>query len=147
MVGFAYLNLSKRRHKGPGTLIILEEGIKSAHLRNAKPNQFNGKYYISLYQYNTAADGLNLWLDKYPKFVISDIEPLYADRKKLNLRRIFINTKVPLRTSEWDGEYQQYLLIHLPLYLALQQSDILLAYPILLHYLFLVENLQQHFLF
>ena len=27
MVGFAYLNLSKRRHKGPGTLIILEEGI------------------------------------------------------------------------------------------------------------------------
>lgn len=90
---------------------ILEEGIKSAHLRNAKPNHFNGKYYISLYQYNTAADGLNLWLDKYPKFVISDIEPLYADRKKLNLRRIFINTKVPLRTSEWDGEYQQYLLI------------------------------------
>lgn len=90
---------------------ILEEGIKSAHLRNTKPNHFNGKYYISLYQYNTIGDGLNLWLDKYPKFVIRDIEPLYADRKKLNLRRIFINTKIPLRTSEWDGEYQQYLLI------------------------------------
>lgn len=27
MVGFVYLNLSKRRHKGPGTLLILEEGI------------------------------------------------------------------------------------------------------------------------
>ena len=63
---------------------ILEEGIKSAHLRNAKPNHFNGKYYISLYQYNTLDNGLNLWLGKYHNLVISDIEPLYADRKKLN---------------------------------------------------------------
>lgn len=28
---------------------ILEEGIKSAYLRNANPKHFNGKYYISLY--------------------------------------------------------------------------------------------------
>ena len=27
MVDFAYLNLSKRRRKGPGTLIILAKGI------------------------------------------------------------------------------------------------------------------------
>ena len=29
---------------------ILEEGIKSASLRNKKGNNFNGKYYISLYK-------------------------------------------------------------------------------------------------
>ena len=98
---------------------ILEEGIKSAYLRGEKPNHFNGKYYISLYQYNTLDNGLNLWLDKYPKIVINDIEPLYADRTKLNLRRIFINTKVPLRTSELDGEYQQYLLIDTRKFVAL----------------------------
>lgn len=98
---------------------ILEEGIKSAYLRNTKPNHFNGKYYISLYKYNTLDNGLNQWLDKYPKFVIDNIEPLYANRKKLNLRRMFINTKVPLRTSEWDGEYQQYLSIDTSKFVAL----------------------------
>ena len=41
----------------------------------------------------------------------SDIKGSYS-RKKLKLRRIFINTRIPLRTSEWDGEYQQYLLIN-----------------------------------
>lgn len=90
---------------------IFEEGIKCAVLRNAKPNHFNGKYYISLYKHNTLDNGLNLWLNKYPKFVINNISPLYANRKKLKLRRIFINTKIPLRTSEWDGEYQQYSVI------------------------------------
>lgn len=98
---------------------ILEEGIKSAYLRNTKTNNFNGKYYISLYKYNTLDKGLNQWLDNYPKFVIDNIEPLYANRKKLNLRRMFINTKVPLRTSEWDGEYQQYLLIDTSKFVAL----------------------------
>ena len=90
---------------------ILDEGIKCAHLRNKKPNHFNGKYYVSLYKHNTADNGLNLWLDKYPKFVIKDINPIYADRKKLTFRRMFINTRIPLRTSEWDGEYQEYLMI------------------------------------
>lgn len=90
---------------------ILEEGIKSSYLRNKKPNHFNGKYYISLYKYNPLGDGLNNWLSNCPKFVIRDIKPLYADSKKFKLRRIFINTRIPLRTSEWDGEYQQYLLI------------------------------------
>lgn len=97
---------------------IFEEGIKSAHLRNVKPNHFNGKYYISLYKYNIN-DGLNQWLDKYPKFVINDIQPLYADSKKLFLRRMFINTKIPLRTSEWVGEYQQYLMIDTSKFVAL----------------------------
>ena len=90
---------------------IFEEGIKSAYLRDKKPNHFNGRYYISLYKYNALGDGLSLWLDKYPKFVIDGIDPLYADRKKLYFRRMFINTRLPLRTSEWDGEYQQYLMI------------------------------------
>ena len=90
---------------------ILDEGIKSAHLRNSRPNHFNGKYYISLYKHNPMDDGLNMWLVNHPKIVIDDINPLYADRRKLKFRRIFINTRIPLRTSEWDGEYQQYMLI------------------------------------
>lgn len=90
---------------------ILDEGIKSAHLRDAKPNHFNGKYYISLYKYNPMDNGLNMWLVNHPKFVVDDINPLYADRSKLKFRRMFINTRIPLRTSEWDGEYQQYLMI------------------------------------
>lgn len=102
---------------------ILEEGIKSSYLRNVKQNpnldHFNGKYYISLYKYKTLDDGLNKWLDKYPRFVIDDIKPLYADRRKLNLRRMFINTRLPLRTSEWDGEYQQYLFIEPSKFVAL----------------------------
>lgn len=99
---------------------ILKEGIKSAHLRNTKGNNFNGKYYISLYKLNTFDNGLNQWLNKYPNFVINKIEPLYANRKKLKLRRIFINTRIPLRTSEWDGEYQQYLLINTSNFVALR---------------------------
>ena len=31
---------------------ILNEGIKSAYLRNEKGNHFNGKYYISLCKYS-----------------------------------------------------------------------------------------------
>lgn len=99
---------------------ILKEGIKSAYLRNTKGNNFNGKYYISLYKLNTFDNGLNQWLKKYPNFVINKIEPLYANRKKLKLRRIFINTRIPLRTSEWDGEYQQYLLINTSNFVALR---------------------------
>ena len=79
---------------------ILEEGIKSSYLRKENPNHFNGKYYISLYKYNPLGDSLNNWLSNCPEFVIRDINPVYADSKKLKLRRIFINTRIPLRTSE-----------------------------------------------
>ena len=96
---------------------IFIEGIKSAYLLEEKnknirkQNPSNGKYYISLYKYTEFSDRINSWLDTYPKFVIEGITPLYANRKEYNIRRIFINTRIPLRTSEWDGEYQQYLMI------------------------------------
>ena len=96
---------------------IFVEGIKSAHLleeanKNIRTNNpSNGKYYISLYKYTDSKDRINSWLDNYPKFVIEGIMPLYANRKQYNIRKIFINTRIPLRTSEWDGEYQQYLMI------------------------------------
>jgi len=90
---------------------ILEEGIKSAYLRNQRGNHFNGQYYISLYKNTNEATNLKLWLSKSPKFVIHNISPFYADRKKWNFRYIFINTRIPLRTSEWDGEFQHYLKI------------------------------------
>lgn len=90
---------------------ILEEGIKSSYLRNQKGNHFNGKYYISLYKNIKEAEKLKLWLSKYPKFIISDISPFYASRNKFKYRQLFINTRVPFRTSEWDGEFHQYLKI------------------------------------
>ena len=91
---------------------IFVEGIKSAHLleeanKNIRTkNPSNGKYYISLYKYTDSKDRINSWLDNYPKFVIEGIMPLYANRKQHDIRKIFINTRIPLRTSEWDGEYQ-----------------------------------------
>lgn len=90
---------------------ILDEGIKSAYLRNEKGNTFNGRYYISLYKNIEEAEDLKAWLIWRPKLIIQDISPYYADRHKLIFRKLFINTKVPLRTSEWDGEFQQYLQI------------------------------------
>lgn len=101
---------------------ILEEGIKSAYLRNQNGNHFNGNYYISLYKNNEEAKHLNLWLCRFPKFIINDISPFYADRKKFKFRRIFINTRVPLRTSEWDGEFHQYLEIEPSKIMALEYS-------------------------
>lgn len=101
---------------------ILNEGIKSAYLLNKKGNHFNGKYYISLYKNNNTSRGLNLKFIESPKFIISDIYPYYADRKKYNFRQLFINTRIPLRTSEWDGEFQQYLNIEQDKIIALEYS-------------------------
>lgn len=101
---------------------ILQEGIKSACLLNKKGNHFNGSYYISLYKDSNEANRLNNMLKEYPKFIIKDITPLYADSDKYNFRKYFINTKIPLRTSEWDGEYQQYLEIDSSKIIALEYS-------------------------
>lgn len=101
---------------------ILQEGIKSAYLRNQKGNHFNGQYYISLYKNIEESEHLKLWLSEYPKFIIHDISPFYADRNKLKFRRMFINTRIPLRTSEWDGEFHQYLKIEPSKIIALEYS-------------------------
>lgn len=87
---------------------ILKFGIKSAYLMNKDGNNFNGKYYISLYKY-IEGSRLNTWLKNYPKIILDDINPYYAKRNKYFFRKMFINTRIPLRTSEWDGEYQYYL--------------------------------------
>ena len=101
---------------------ILEEGIKSAYLRNKKGNHFNGQYYISLYKNTAEAASLKLWLSEYPKFIIQEISPFYADRNKFKFRQMFINTRIPIRTSEWDGEFQQYLQIEPSKIVALEYS-------------------------
>lgn len=41
---------------------ILEEGIKTAYLRNKKGGTFNGKYYISLYKNTNETEGLTSYL-------------------------------------------------------------------------------------
>ncbi len=101
---------------------ILEEGIKSAYLRNQKGNGFNGQYYISLYKNTNEPYGLNAYLCNNPKFIIDDISPFYANKKKYNFRHIFKNTRVPLRTSHWNGEFQQYLKIEPNKIVALEYS-------------------------
>jgi len=99
---------------------ILDEGIKCAYLRGLNGNHFNGKYYISLCKRNS--DSLFLKYQDNPKFIIEGIKPHYAYREKYNLRKWFINTKVPLRTSEWDGEFQEYLIIKPSKIIAIEYS-------------------------
>lgn len=101
---------------------ILTEGIKSAYLRGLKGNHFNGKYYISLYKESGNISVLFKFLEERPKFVIHNISPFYSNRKKYKLRRIFINTIIPLRTSEWDGEYQKFLRIDASNIIAMEYS-------------------------
>ena len=100
---------------------ILAEGIKCSFLMNRKSNHFNGKYYISLYKENSG-QGLNMFLIDRPKFIVKGISPYYADRDKLKFRRMFIDTRIPLRTSEWDGEFQEYLKIETSKFVALEYS-------------------------
>ena len=92
---------------------ILEEGIKCSYLRGKRNSKyrFNGSYYISLGKLDKDSEEILYWLRKFPKFIIEGINPYFADKNKLKFRRMFINTRIPLRTSERDGEYQQYLLI------------------------------------
>lgn len=101
---------------------ILNEGITSGCLRSTKGNNFNGPYYISVFKNDNSAEGLKLWAMNSPKFVISDISPFHANRTKLKFRRIFINTPIPLRTSEWNGEYHQYMRIDPSKIVALEYS-------------------------
>lgn len=101
---------------------ILKEGIKSAYLRGTTGNHFNGKYYVSLYKNKAKDSGLNIWLSSRPKFIIGDISPYYANPQQFYLRKLFINTRIPLRTSEWDGEYQEYLIIEPSKFIALEYS-------------------------
>lgn len=101
---------------------ILTEGIKSAYLIGQKGNNFNGKYYISLYKNTSDSERLNKWLKESPKLIIQGISPYYADSSKHKLRQFFINTRIPLRTSEWNGEYQQYLKIEPSNIVALEYS-------------------------
>ena len=89
---------------------ILKEGIKSTSLTgDENPCTLNGKYYISLY--NSESINLSQRYEKQVKFIIEKISPYYADREKNTFRYFFINTRIPLRTSNWDGEYQKYLRI------------------------------------
>lgn len=89
---------------------ILNEGIKATCFRKEKGGCFNGKYYISLYD-NSDYD-LNEFFVIYPKIVVDGINPLYADFNKFYNRRKYSNTILPFRTSQWEGEYQQFLKIN-----------------------------------
>ena len=100
---------------------ILNYGIKCAHLMGRNGNHFNGKYYISLYKPDNDND-FGKYFRSYPKFIISGITPHYADRSKMHFRKKFVDTKLPLRTSEWDGEYQEFLKIDPSNFVAFEYS-------------------------
>lgn len=88
---------------------ILKDGIKCAYLRDdGLAFGFNGRYYISLYQNNFHSSELIKRFDNNVKIIIDGINPRYAKRSR-NIRYFFIDTRIPLRTSEYNGEYQQYL--------------------------------------
>lgn len=101
---------------------ILSEGIQAGCIRGVRGNHFNGKYYISLFKGNNKEDSLFKHFLENPKFIISGIHPYYADRSKLRMRKMFIQTRIPLRTSEWDDEYQQYLFIPPDKFVGLEYS-------------------------
>lgn len=89
---------------------IFNEGIKSACFRKEKGGYFNGRYYISLYDRKDY--DLNHYFCYYPKFVVDGIKPFYADSDRFHKRKVYSKTILPLRTSQWEGEYQYFLKIN-----------------------------------
>lgn len=107
---------------------ILKEGIRAGYLIGTNGNHFNGKYYISLFKQIDEEQRLFWRFSENPKFIIHGIHPYYADRSKLGIRKLFIQTRIPLRTSEWDGEYQQYLEIQPNNFVGMEYSFSYLLY-------------------
>ena len=91
---------------------IIDGGILCAHLMNTENSVgCNGQYYISLYKNDHNSRALRQRFEKDVKFIVHGIKPHYAKREKKASRLFYIDTRIPLRTSDWDGEYQQYLRI------------------------------------
>ena len=100
---------------------ILVSGIKCNYLLGNSGEGYNGKYYISLFKLSLISDRFYDIFCPFPKIVLKNIIPFYANKEK-NWREIFLNTIVPLRTSTWNGEYQQFLKISLNKIVAFEYS-------------------------
>lgn len=88
---------------------MLDEGIKARYLRDDDYEfGYNGKYYISLFKNDEEGYHIRKKFNSNVKFIIENINPYYADKSKFLIRKQYINTKIPLRTSDWEGEYQVY---------------------------------------
>ena len=92
---------------------ILNDGIKCAHLMNTvNSTGCNGQYYISLYKNDYNSRALCQRFENDIKFIVQGIHPHYAKREKYDSRNWYIDSRIPLRTSHYDGEYHQYLRIN-----------------------------------
>ncbi len=88
-------------------------GLKCAKLLGLKNGGYNGKYYISLSKdipnkQNVESAYMYLKWSSY-MFIIDNIKTYKCTHSYF--RELFKQTKVPLRCSTWDDEYQAYSII------------------------------------
>ena len=93
---------------------MINEGIKSAFLRDEKGCGNNGKYYISLTKREDCEYSAYENLKHLPMFIIDDgIKTVKARnyRRKIQYPLWFTNTILPFRDCGYDNEYQKFLIV------------------------------------
>ena len=89
---------------------ILQNGLKSAHLRGEKRGGlYNGKYYISLNKRNEDPDSsFNQYAKHHDiRFIFDNINPIHA-KFNFDIFFMFCNTIIPIRSSGWEDEYHAF---------------------------------------
>lgn len=91
---------------------IFKQGIKSNFLLKKKSNGgYNGIYYISLSKRTNEDKQIYKLIENMPMFIIDEnIKTIHA--KSSNKFGSFINSPLPLRTSQYNDEYQVFLKIN-----------------------------------
>lgn len=90
---------------------ILKNGIQCARLSGVGGNGWNGPYYISLFQNDNDYDSsiLRERFETNIKLIVTGIRPHHMIDKKF--AAFFAGSRIPIRTSGYRGEYQEYLRI------------------------------------
>ena len=89
---------------------ILSGGIKCNYLLGQPDLGRNGPYYISLFKNSSESTELIGRFEESLKFIVSDIKPHRA-LVNSDFAETFSSTRIPIRSSHYYGEYQQYLRI------------------------------------
>lgn len=88
---------------------ILEKGILAKKYLDFPTGNFglNGKHYISVAKdTNKAGNALNKYKRNGPLVIVDNIKAIECKREKIY--EYFRLTRLPLRYTEWDDEYQVY---------------------------------------
>ena len=94
---------------------MLNEGIKSPLLLSKKAAGYNGYFYVSLTKREKCEMSIYKKLYDLPKFIIN---PKIRTIKTKNYIRYgshlinITNTFLPFRESEYDDEYQKFIIVH-----------------------------------